>query len=220
MTMKDKIRIAIVDDHEIFRNGLKLLLQRIEDVEVILEAPNGKEFLDLLNVKSPDIAFMDISMPVLDGIDTTRKALEVKPELKIIALSTFGDEEYFNNMIYAGAEGYMLKNSGLEEFKKAIHKVIVGDNYYSQELLISITKHLIVEKAQRNRQNILPKLSKREKEVLELICKGHSNQKIGEKLFISDRTVERHRTNLYEKTGIQNSVNLVIFAFKNKLVDF
>lgn len=216
--MSNKIHIGIVDDHEIFRNGLRLLLSRIDDVDVIVDASNGKEFLDQLAKKYLDLAFMDISMPILDGIDTTRKALEMKPNLKIIALTTFNDQEYFNNMIYAGADGYMLKNSGLEEFKKAIRKVMEGDNYYSQELLMSITKYLVAEKAEKRRENILPRLSKREMEVLELICKGYSNQKIGERLFISDRTVERHRTNLYEKTGTQNSVNLVIYAFKNKLV--
>ena len=159
-------------------------------------------------------------MPVLDGIDATKKALEILPELKIIALTSFSDPEYFDNMLCAGAEGYMLKNSSLEEFKKAVKKVISGDNYYSQDLLMSITKNLIVEKTQRSKQAVMPDLSKREKEVLELICMGFSNQNIGDKLFISDRTVERHKTNLYEKTGTQNSVNLVIYAFKNKLVEF
>ncbi|MBN1184555.1 MAG: response regulator transcription factor [Bacteroidales bacterium] len=215
-----KIRTVLVDDHEIFRSGLRLLLSRIDTIEVIGEASNGNEFLDFLINETPDLAFVDISMPVLDGIDATKKALEICPDLKIIALTSFSDPEYFDNMLCAGAEGYMLKNSSLEEFKKAVKRVTAGDNYYSQDLLMSITKNLIVEKTQRSKQAFLPDLSKREKEVLELICKGYSNQNIGEKLFISDRTVERHKTNLYEKTGTQNSVNLVIYAFKNKLVGF
>ena len=215
-----KIRTILVDDHEIFRNGLRLLLSRVDSIEIIGEASNGKEFLGILANDTPDLAFVDISMPVLDGIDATKKALEIHPGIKIIALTSFSDPEYFDNMLCAGAEGYMLKNSSLEEFKKAVKKVVSGDNYYSQDLLMSITKNLIVEKTQRSKQAVLPDLSKREKEVLELICKGYSNQNIGEKLFISDRTVERHKTNLYEKTSTQNSVNLVIYAFKNKLVEF
>jgi len=214
-----KHKIIIVDDHEIFRTGLKLLLNKIDDVNVVAEASNGQEFLDIIRKHKADLVFMDINMPVLNGIDTTEIAIETNPNLKIIALTTFGDNEYLNKMIYAGVEGFMLKNSTLDDFKKAINKVINGGNFFSAEILFNYTKNIISDQIEKKQEVDKPELSKREHEVLELICKGFSNTKIGEELFISDRTVERHKTNLIYKTKSRNTVNLVIYAFKNKLVD-
>jgi len=214
---KKKCKIIIVDDHEIFRNGFKILLNKIECVEVIAEAANGKEFLDILEEKNPDLVFMDISMPVMDGIVTTEEALKRYPDLKIITLTTFTDSEFLDKMLYAGVEGFMLKNSKLEDFKKSIKKVCGGGNYFSEEVLAKLTRNVIVRKSKEKQKELLPELSMREKEVLELICKGHSNVKIGEILNISDRTVERHKANLLSKTNTINTVNLVIYAFRNDL---
>lgn len=214
-----KYKVFIVDDHEIFRIGLKLLLNKIDDVEVIAEASNGKEFLELINKVEVDIVLMDISMPIIDGIEATEKVLEKYPKLKIIALTTFGETEYFDRMIYAGVEGFMLKNSGPEDFKNAINKVANGGNFFSEEVLAKITRRVINEKIRETKKEKFPELSKREYEVLELICRGFSNEKIGENLYISSRTVERHKTNLINKTGTRNTLNLVIYAFKNKLVE-
>lgn len=211
-------KIFIVDDHEIFRNGLKLLLNNIENVEVVGEASNGQMFLDTFEQLKADIIFMDISMPVMDGIQATKKALEIDPQLKIIALTTFGETEYFNEMIYSGVVGFMLKSSESEDFKVAIEKVSRGDNYFSEEMITKITKHVVKEKKQEIEKKNLPNLTKREYEVLELICKGYSNEKIGEFLNISKRTVERHKTNLISKTETQNTLNLVIFAFKHNMI--
>jgi len=210
--------VAIVDDHAIFRNGLKLLLNKIKNVKVVAEASNGKNFLETLDSYSIDLVFMDINMPGLDGIDTTMEALKKKPGLKIIGLSSYGSSDYFNKMVYAGVEGFMLKNSDLDDFKKAIPRVINGGNYFSDELLLNFTKSYVEDKIQK-KQEIIPELSEREKSVLELICKGYSNQKIGEELFLSGRSVERYKTKLINITNTQNTVQLVIFAFKNKLVD-
>lgn len=214
-----KYKVFIVDDHEIFRIGLKLLLNKIDDIEVIAEASNGKEFLELINKVEVDIVLMDISMPIIDGIEATEKVLEKYPKLKIIALTTFGETEYFDRMIYAGVEGFMLKNSGPEDFKNAINKVANGGNFFSEEVLAKITRRVINEKIRETKKEKFPELSKREYEVLELICRGFSNEKIGENLYISSRTVERHKTNLINKTGTRNTLNLVIYAFKNKLVE-
>ena len=214
-----KHKVFIVDDHEIFRIGLRLLLNKIDDVEVVAEASNGKEFMELINKVDVDIVFMDISMPILDGIEATEKVLEKYPELKIIALTTFGETEYFDGMIYAGVEGFMLKNSGPEDFKKAIEKVANGGNFFSDEMLAKLTRRVVNEKIRETKKEKLPELSRRENEVLKLICRGFSNKKIGESLYISSRTVERHKTNLISKTGTRNTLNLVIYAFKNKLVE-
>jgi DNA-binding NarL/FixJ family response regulator len=213
----EKYKIMIVDDHEVFRMGMKLLLNMIENVNVVGEAPNGHEFLELIKMQMADIVFMDINMPILDGIDATEKALKDFPDLKIIALTTFGDTEYFNKMIYAGVEGFMLKNSGFNDFKNAIEKVMKGGNYFSEELLVNFTKDVVSKKIKEKSE--LPEFSRRELEVLDLICKGYSNLKIGEELFISDRTVERHKTNLISKTNTLNTVNLILYSIKHNLVE-
>jgi len=214
----NKIKIFIVDDHEIFRNGLKLLLNNIENVEVVGEASNGQMFLDTFRQSKADIIFMDISMPVMDGIQATKNALEINPQLKIIALTTFGETEYFNEMIYSGVVGFMLKNAESEDFKVAIEKVSRGANYFSEEMITKITKQVVQEKERKIEQQNLPNLTKREYEVLELICKGYSNEKIGECLNISSRTVERHKTNLISKTETHNTLNLVIYAFRHGII--
>ncbi|MCD6555785.1 MAG: response regulator transcription factor [Bacteroidales bacterium] len=211
-------KIAIVDDHEIFRTGFKLLLNKIKNITVVAEASNGKEFLDIVKKKNIDIVFMDINMPLLDGISTTEEIKKNHSEIKIIALTTFGENEYFDKMIYAGAEGYMLKNSDLDDFKKAINKIVNGGNYFSEEILANLTQNIISDQIKKKEQKDLPEFTKREIEILELICKGYSNNKIGEKLFISSKTVERHKRNITFKTETHNTVNLVIYAFKNKLV--
>lgn len=216
----NKTRIFIADDHEIFRNGLKLLLNSIENVEVVGEASNGQIFLDTFGQSKPDIVFMDISMPVMDGIQATKKALEINPHLKIIALTTFGETEYFNEMIYSGVAGFMLKHSEPDDFRNAIEKVARGANYFSEEMITKITKQVVKEKELKTERERLPDLTKRENEVLELICKGYSNEKIGECLNISSRTVERHKTNLISKTDTHNTLNLVIYAFRHNIIKF
>ena len=214
----DQIKVAIVDDHEIFRKGLRLLIEKIDFAKVISESSNGQEFINSIDHNPPDIVFMDIRMPVKDGIETTEEILKKLPDLKIIALSTFSDKEYFKRMLEAGVEGYLLKNTNTDEIKNAMIKIMEGGNHYSYELLEDFAKNYMLEETNKLKKPQLPKLSKREFEVLELICKGYSNKKIGEILFISDRTVERHKTKLIEKTQSVNTVNLVIYAFKNKLV--
>jgi len=212
-------KIAIVDDHEIFRNGLKLLLSKIENITVVTEASNGTEFLEQVEKHKDDIdiVFMDINMPVLDGINTTEEIKKRFPEIKIIALTTFGDNEYFDKMIYAGAEGYMLKNSDIDDFKKAIDKIAHGGNYFSEEILVNFTRNVVSKQIEKKEKSNVPELTKREIEVLGLICKGYSNDKIAEKLFISSKTVERHKRNIILKTDTRNTLNLVIYAFKTGL---
>ncbi|MDP4225112.1 MAG: response regulator transcription factor [Bacteroidota bacterium] len=209
-------KIVIVDDHALFRNGLKLLLSSFKDIDIVGEASNGKDLLDLLQHTEPDIVLMDINMPEMDGVEATRLALEQHPGLKIISLSMYGEEEYYYKMIDAGVKGFLLKNSDITDVKQAIETVAEGGNYFSEELLYSVVKN--IRKVSFNENNNAG-LSEREIEVLCQICKGLSNFEIADQLHISKRTVDKHRANLLEKTGSKNTANLVMYAIKHKLIE-
>ncbi len=211
----EKTRIIIADDHQLFRNGLKILLDAFPEFEVVGEASNGKEFLKLLGDTKAEIALMDINMPEMDGIEATRNAVKIDPGISIIALSMYGEEEYYYKMVDAGAKGFLLKDSDISEVKEAILTIRKGGSYFSQELLyyvIQKIKHRETEKKSAN-------LSKREKEILLKICEGLSNQEIAESLFISKRTVDKHRANLLGKTNSKNTASLILFALRNKLIE-
>ena len=210
------IKIITVDDHQIFRQGLTMILNRLNNVEVIAQAADGKEFLDILKSGiNPDIVFMDIRMPLMNGIEATKAALKIHPKLKIIAISMFGEEENLENMIKAGAKGFLLKNINRDEIEHAIRQVISNSNYYSTELLPYFTKKYLNPAEQGK---TLSGLTKRELDVLKLIAHGYTNKEIAEKLFISKRTVDGHRANIFDKTDSKNVVELLIFAIKNKLI--
>jgi DNA-binding NarL/FixJ family response regulator len=215
----NKINLIIVDDHRLFRNGLKALLKELDYIGQVAEASNGQEFLDYIEANPVDMALMDINMPVMNGLEATRQGLKVRPNIKVIALSMLNDEDYYFRMIDAGAKGFILKDAGSEELIKAIETVIKGQNYFSQDLLrniiMSLSSNVKSETAQAHEEI---SFTDRELEVLEQICKGLSNQEIADTLFISPRTVERHRSNLFAKSGSKNSVNLVMYAIKNNLI--
>jgi len=216
MKTKDKNKVIIVDDHEIFRDGLKFVLSQSETVEVIAEAVNGEEYLKLLDIFKPDLVLMDISMPQMDGIEATRMSTLKYPEIKIVALSMFGEQEYYFKMLSAGAKGFILKKSGKNDLEKAIEEVMLGNSFFSHELL----RNMIVSfnKSANSDADEIKNFSKRELEVLELICQGLSNIEIGEKLNLSHKTIDGHRTHLIAKTGSRNSINLVMYAIKHNLV--
>ncbi len=211
----EKIRIIITDDHQLFRNGLKILLNAFPEFEVIAEASNGAEFLKILKDTSADVVLMDINMPEMDGIEATRKGLKLNPGIDIIALSMYGEEEYYYKMVDAGAKGFLLKDSDISEVKEAILTVKKGGSYFSQELLY----HVIQKIKHRENESKTANLSKREKEILLKICEGLSNQEIAETLFISKRTVDKHRANLLGKTNSKNTASLILFAIRNKLIE-
>jgi len=210
----NSIQLMIVDDHKLFRDGLKLLLKNQSFISDIFEASSGDEFLELLPLIKPDVVVMDIAMPGMNGIDATRKAIELFPDIKIIALSMYADEQYYSNMIAAGAKAFLLKNSDIEEVQNAIVSVCEGKNYFSQEIMYNLVKNINQVKKTIN----TPDLTERELEILFLICKGLSNQEIGDSLFISKRTVDKHRANILEKTNNNNTASLVMWAIRNGLV--
>lgn len=205
------LSVIIVDDHEIFRKGLKTVLNDIDFVKVVAEASNGQELLKLLKNVECDIIFMDISMPQMDGIEATRKVKELHPNIEIIALTMHENIGYFNKMIEAGAKGFLLKNTNKNEIIEALQSVANGQNYYSQEFCAFFNI-----KQPTRKLNI--DITDREKEILELICKGYSSIEIADKLGISQRTVEGHKAHLFEKTGTKNTASLVVFAIKNGLI--
>ncbi len=211
-------KIVIVDDHFIFRNGLKDLLAEIPEVEVIAEAESGEKFLEMLPDIEPDMVFMDIKMPGLNGIETTRKAIEMKPDLRILALSMFGENEYVEEMLQAGALGYLLKNIGKEELVKAIENISQEKGYFSDEILVMVTRKVFNARQENKEKTILDSFTKRELEVLQLVSQGHSNADIAEKLKISPRTVGGHRNNMLSKSGLKNTAALVSFALKNNVI--
>jgi DNA-binding NarL/FixJ family response regulator len=211
----EKIRIIIADDHQLFRNGLRMLLEASPEFEITGEASNGEEFLKILRNCTADIVLMDINMPEMDGIEATRKGLKLCPSIAVIALSMYGEEEYYYKMVDAGAKGFLLKDSDISEVKEAILTVRKGGSYFSQELLY----HVIQKIKHRESETKSANLSKREKEILLKICEGYSNQEIAESLFISKRTVDKHRANLLGKTSSKNTASLILFAIKNKLIE-
>jgi DNA-binding NarL/FixJ family response regulator len=210
-----KINIIIVDDHRLFREGLRLLLSNLPLTGDIHEAANGTEFIEMLEKTDADIVFMDVDMPLMNGIEATRRALEQRPELNIIALSMYGDEAYYIQMINAGARGFILKNSGIDEVESAMANVMAGKNYFSQEIMDGLLKGI-------SRKSVAGKnsaLSEREEEVLFHICKGLSNKEIAEHLNISKRTVDKHRENLLLKTASKNTAGLVMYAIRSGIVE-
>ncbi|MBI5539074.1 MAG: response regulator transcription factor [Bacteroidia bacterium] len=212
--METKIRIAIVDDHELLRKGLLLQLEEIKNIKIISEFENGQEFVDSLEKIEVDLVFMDIDMPVLNGIEATRQAIQKYSLLKVIALTRENDIESFQNMLDAGAQGFLLKNIKKDTLARAIDAVMKGNNYYSEEMLEILTRNFLNPK--KDNQIIL---SNREKEILNLICQGLQSAEIGKKLFISHRTVDGHRANIMEKLEVKNTVGLILYAIKNNLVE-
>lgn len=212
----NKINVIVVDDHELFRKGVIMVLRKMENVEVVGEASNGKDFLALLNSRHANVVFMDIKMPLMNGIEATVEAISRWPELKIIALSMFGEEEYLHKMINAGAKGFLLKNSSIEEIERAIELVIAGKNCYSNDLLGYFTNKFIDNNSVGDDSL---KLTNREIEVLKLVAHGLTNLEIADKLFISKRTVDAHKANLISKTGSRNIVELLVYSIKNKIVE-
>lgn len=214
-----KINIILADDHALFRNGLKMLLSGYEGFAVVGEASNGIELLKLLKTTSVDIILLDISMPEMDGIEAAAILVKEHPSIQIITLSMFGEEDYYFKMVSLGVKGFLLKNSSIDEVALAVKTVADGGSYFSGELLSSLVDSLQYAHSQAEEEEDDNALSSREKEILFQICKGLSNQEIGGKLFISKRTVDKHRANILAKTSCKNTANLVVYAIKNGLVE-
>jgi len=203
------IKIAIIDDHALFREGLKLVLGQIEGFEVVYDSHSGLSFLEFLQKTIPDIVLMDINMPLIDGIETTRKAIDICSDLKVIALTMFSDTTNYTQMINSGVKGFVLKKANKFELQQAISVVYDGGNYFSQEIL----KKLAFQSVSNLKSN--ETLTNREMDILQLVCKGLTTHEISEKLFISLKTIETHRANIFRKAEVRNVAELIVWAIKN-----
>lgn len=210
--MEKEIKIALVDDHALFRNGLRGLIDGKRNCRVVAEASDGSEFLENEEAMGADVVFMDFAMPTLSGDKATQLALECNPNLRIICLSMHGEEKYYSLMVEAGAKGFLLKDSSIEEVFAAIESVMRGEEYICHEVMQALSE------AMRRNEDV-EVLSEREIDVLLGICRGLSTQEIADKLFLSKRTVDTHRANILEKTGSNNTASLVVYAIKNNLVE-
>ncbi len=214
----EEIRIAIVDDHDIIIDGLKSMLSSHSGFTVVATAKNGQEAYELCVKINPDIVIMDISMPVLNGIEATRKIISKMPAMKILALTQHDSNEYILQMFRAGAKGYLLKNSKKSELIDAIESIIGGNNYFGKkisDIMVSSFIHHDDEGSDIN--NIV--LTNREKEIIRLISSDKNNNQIADELYISLRTVETHRRNIMQKLNVNSVVALVRYSIKKGLVE-
>ena len=212
------ISLIIADDHEIFRDGLALMLSKQEDLSLIGQAGDGKELIEMVDALHPDLVITDIKMPELDGIRATKLILQKNPELKIIALSMFDEENLIVEMLEAGARGYLLKNADKKEILEAIHTVYEGNIFYCRHTSSRLASLIVKSRFDPHKKKQDISFSDREREIIKLICRQCTAQQIGDQLFLSKRTVEGYRTRIMEKMEAKNTAGVVIFALKNNLV--
>ncbi|MEO6612311.1 MAG: response regulator transcription factor [Chitinophagaceae bacterium] len=209
----NKIKLLIADDHRILRDGIVSLLQSEESFQIIATAANGYEVMDLVAKKDIDVCLLDINMPGLDGIETAKLLKEKKPGIKIIMLTTYNDREIISELVHIGVSGYLLKNSDREELVEAVHKVMKGRHYFSEEV-----ENIILEGLTEKKTAEVVSLTERELEVMHLLAREYTNDKIAKALHISYRTVETHRKNIMQKTKAHNLAGLIKFAYSKGLI--
>lgn len=214
------IKILIVDDHELILSGLRDMLGSLENVKIVGEAINGQEAFEKANILKPEIIFMDISMPVMNGIEATRLIIENLPQTKIIALTQHEESEYVMQVMKMGGSGYLLKNSKKEEFVEAMDAVMNGRKYLSQNISLKMLNTLAKEGAGKKYEKEDVHLTKREKEIIQKIGDDLSNQQIADELNISLRTVETHRRNLMQKLKVKSVVALLKYAAQHGIIKF
>ena len=219
MNMTYKIKIILTDDHRIFRDGIKSLLSENDDIQILGEASDGFELMEMLKGTIPDIVIMDISMPKISGIEVAKQISTLYPEVGVLILSMHTNEEFVINSIKAGAQGYLPKDTSKEELLKAIHVIYDGGEYYSKNVSDNFLKSYVRRfRAEKNlKEN--DDLTKREIEILQLAAGGMSNKEIAEKLYISQKTVDAHKNHIMQKLKLKNTAELVIYAIKNKIIE-
>lgn len=217
-----KINIVIADDEQLFRSGMQFLLSREQNFNIIFEAENGKELVDFITTTEefPDVILMDLKMPEMNGVEATKIIHKAHPDIKIIALTSYDGKSFITNMIDVGASSYLLKNTSPKMVVHTINEVHEKGFYYDEKVLKIIHENIISSSGKRIKSDLDKNLlSKREIDVLELICDQFTTAEIAEKLFISPRTVEGHRNNLLLKTQSKNVAGLVIYGIQKKLIE-
>ena len=217
--MRDTITVILADDHRIFRKGLKSLLSEKAHIEVLAEADDGDEALKKAIQYKPHLVIMDIRMPEMDGIEATRQIRERVPDTEVVILSMHAKKAYIDQVLKAGAKGYVLKDSDEDNLIAAINTVHNGGYYLDSPIADQVLSGYFGGKTKRELQEQADPLSEREKEVLRLLAEGHSNQEVADILCISRKTVENHRANIVRKTGVQGQVGLTKYAARIGLID-
>jgi len=214
--VKKNLRIILAEDHALVRAGFRALLQSLEGIEVAAEAENGTEALELIERHIPDVVLMDIAMPGLNGLEATARATKSTPEVKVIILSMHANEEYVLQSLRAGARGYLLKDAGLSELQLALDSVASGQTFLSP----AISKHVIDAYVERTSNKLEPFsiLTSRQREILQLIAEGTTTKEIAQKLGVSVKTIETHRTQLMARLDIHDLAGLVRYAIRLGLI--
>jgi DNA-binding NarL/FixJ family response regulator len=209
------IRVLLADDHPVVRDGLRVLLETPGDIEVVGEAANGREALSLARQLLPDVVIMDIAMPELNGIEATLQIQETCPATQVLILSMHSTTEHIFRALQSGARGYLLKDSAGAEVVNAVRVVDAGRRYLSQKITASVVDDYIAE---RHRASPLETLSRRERQILQLVAEGKSSAQVGAMLFLSPKTVDTYRSRMMQKLGISDLPSLVKFAIQNGVI--
>lgn len=212
------VRYIIADDHKIFREGLRLVLSDDSKLQFVAEAENGQELLQILKGNTADVVLLDLKMPVMDGMTATKEIRATYPALKILILTMHDEEHMIIHMLEAGANGYLLKNADPAEIKTAIHAVVENNYYFNDMVSGSMLKNIMTRNIAAPTFKPAIELDEREMKILQLICQECTSAEIGDKIFLSARTVEGLRAGIMEKVGVRNIAGLVMYAVKNKLV--
>lgn len=216
--MNYDIRLVIADDHEIFLDGLSLMLSRQEHIALVGHASDGRELIEIVAREKPDVVMTDIKMPHMDGITATRQIIRTDPDTRIIALSMFDEEDQIVEMLEAGAKGYLLKNADKQEILEAITSVYEDGTYYCKTTSSKLASMIARSKFNPYRKKEQVAFTEREQEIIQLICQQLTAQQIGDRIFLSKRTVEGYRTRILEKMNVRNTAGVVMYALKNNLI--
>ncbi len=215
--MTSKIRVLIVDDHSMFREGISALLKSYDDVEMVGEAADGREAIEKVHQLTPQVVLMDITMPVMNGLEATRRIHKESPNTRVLALTQHEDSEYILSMLRAGAKGYVSKTATGAELVSAIRTVHKGESFlYPSAATTLVEEYLTRVKGEKNGYE---RLTDKEREILQLVAEGRTNREIADRLFISVKTVLRHRTNIMDKLGFHNRTELIKYAISKGLIE-
>ena len=213
------IKIAIADDYKIFREGLKVGLSDDSNLQIVLEADNGEELLKGMETISPDIILMDLKMPLMDGMEATKEVRKKYPEIKVLVVSMYEDDNFIIHLMEIGANGYLLKNAEPDEIRRAIYSVCENGYYFNDLVNKALLKKLVLKNNLKPSFNQNIDLTEREMEVLKMICMEKTAAEIAKEIFLSPRSVEGIRQRLIEKIGVRNTAGLVMFAAKNGIAE-
>jgi len=213
-----KMRILLADDHAVTRAGLRLLLERQPNIEVVGEAENGRELVELATALTPDIAVVDIAMPNLNGIEATRQIVAKQPRLSVVILSMYSDETYVMRALEAGARAFLLKDSAIADLMGAVEAVSQGKSFFSPKISRILAEDYVRTLKQRNAVDTYELLTSREREIIQLLAEGKTNKEVAALLNISVYTVETHRNKILQKLNLHNTAELVLYAVRKRII--